>query len=85
MKTNKPAWWEIILGVVLMLGAAVGGYHLVTTPELQGTYAWAAVGLAGLAGMWLCVPMRAQALWHEIRAALPILKDPPTDDGHNHG
>lgn len=85
MKTNQPAWWEILLGVGLMVGAAAGGWHLVTHPEAHSTYAWGAVGMAALTGMWLCVPMRAQALWHEIRAALPILKDPPADDGHDHG
>lgn len=85
MKTTKPNRAEKAVGLLLLVGGAMGAGYLVTTPDAQNTYAWGAAGIAGLIGLWLWVPLKAQAIWHELRASLPILKDPPSDDGHNHG
>lgn len=85
METTTPSGAEKAVGVLLLVGAAAGAGYLVMNPDAHSHYAWGAAGIAGLIGLWLFVPVRAQAIWHELRAALPILANPPADDGHNHG
>lgn len=80
MDTDSPEWYEAVIGAGLLAASVWAGMHIVHHPEHEHLYAWGFVGLLGLMGMWFVAPLRARALWHELRDALPFLKDVDADE-----
>lgn len=75
MKIERPEWWETVLGIAMLGGAAWIGWQLVTSPESQSTGAWALVAGLGALGAFLAFPVRTRAMWSEIKSAVPMLHD----------
>lgn len=71
MSMTPPKWYEIVIGTALLVSAVWLGWHLVHHPEHEHLYAWGFVGGMSLTGLWLVSPVRAQALWREVRDLIP--------------